>query len=74
MVDQLKYDGIEFSVAVKQNKIEKQINININVLRYENNQFYPTYVSKKSNLGMLNILLITEDKNKHLFFLKTSII
>lgn len=47
MVDRLKYDGIEFPVSVKQyNKIEKQINININVFGYENNQFYPIYVSK----------------------------
>ena len=46
MVDRLKYDGIEFPVSVKQhNKIEKQINININVFGYENNQFYPIYVS-----------------------------
>lgn len=75
MVDRLKYDGIEFPVSVKQyNKIEKQINININVFGYENNQFYPIYVSKESNQDMLNILLITEDKNKHLFVLKTLII
>lgn len=76
MVEQLNYEGIEFPVAVKQyNKIEKQNNININVFGYETNQFYPIYVSKESNKDMLNLLLITEDNNKHyVLLLKTSII
>ena len=46
MVEQLNYEGIEFSVAVKQYKIEKQNNININVCGYESNKFYPIYVSR----------------------------
>lgn len=66
MVDQLNYEGIKFPVAVKQyNKIEKQNNININVFGYEDNQFYPMYISKEKNQSILNLLLITENENKH---------
>lgn len=66
MVEQLNYEEIEFPVAVKQyNKIEKQNNMNINVVGYENQQFYPIYVAKEKKQDMLNLLLITEDENKH---------
>ena len=57
MVEQLNYEGIKFPVAVKQyNKIEKQNNININVFGYEDNQFYPMYISKEKNQNILNLL------------------
>ena len=71
MVEQLNYEVIEFPVAVKQyNKIEKQNDININVFRYEDNQFYPIYVSKEKNQDMLNLLSITENENKHYVLIK----
>ena len=65
--ENLDYSEIEFSVAVKQyNKIEKQNNININVLGYEDNQPQPIYVSKKKKFEHnMNLLLITEGGGKH---------
>lgn len=42
MVDELNYNGIEFPVTINQiNKIEKQNNININVLGFENDYPFP---------------------------------
>ena len=42
MVQELNYQGVEFPVAAKYyGKIEEQNSININVFRYENEQFYP---------------------------------
>ena len=71
MVEQLNYEEIEFPVAVKQyNKIEKQNNMNINVFGYENQQFYPIYVPKEKKQDMLNLLLITDDENKHYVLIK----
>lgn len=71
IVKQLNYEGIEFPVAVKEfNKIEKQNNININVSGYENQQFYPIYVSKETNQDILNLFLITQTKNQHYVLIK----
>ena len=65
-INQLDYTGIEFPVTTKQyNKIEKQNEININVFGYENKQPYPIYVSKEKYDRLMNLLLITEDENKH---------
>ena len=65
-VKNLDYSGIEFPVNVQQyNKIEKQNNININVFGYENKQPYPIYVSKEKYEDHMELLLTTEDKNKH---------
>ena len=70
-IKNLNYSGIEFPVATKQyNKIEKQNNININVFGYENKQPYPIYVSKERNEDFLNLLLITENENKHYVLIK----
>ena len=70
-IEKLDYSGIEFPVATKQyNKIEKQNNININVFGYENKQPYPIYVSKERNEDCLNLLLITENENKHYLLIK----
>lgn len=71
MVEQLNYQGTEFPVAVKQyNKTEKQHNMNINIFGYENKPFYPIYVSKETNQNILNLLLITEEKNQHYVLIK----
>ena len=62
----MDYSGIEFPVTTKQyNKIEKQNEININVFGYENKQPYPIHVSKEKYEKHMELLLITEDKNKH---------
>ena len=70
-INQLDYSGIEFPVTVKQyNKIEKQNEININVFGYENKQPYPIYISKEKYEKHFELLLITEDDNKHYVLIK----
>ena len=70
-VKNLDYSGIEFPVTTKQyNKIEKQNEININVFGYENKQQYPIFVSKEKYEDCINLLLITEEKNKHYVLIK----
>ena len=70
-INKLDYSGIEFPVATKQyNKIEKQNEININVFGYENKQPYPIFVSKEKYERQMNLLLITEDENKHYVLIK----
>ena len=64
-IKNLNYSGIEFPVTIKQyNKIEKQNNININVFGYEEELRYPIYISKEKNEDVLNLLLITEEKEE----------
>ena len=71
LVDELDYTNIEFPVTVKQiNKIEKQNDININVFGYENKQPYPIYISKEKFEDQMNLLLITDDENKHYVLIK----
>ncbi|XP_068712979.1 uncharacterized protein [Montipora foliosa] len=70
-IENLNYSGIEFPVTTKQyNKIEKQNEININVFGYENKQKYPIYVSKEKYKDCMNLLLITENENKHYVLIK----
>ena len=70
-INRLDYSGIEFPVTTKQyNKIEKQNEININVFGYENKQPYPIFVSKEKYDRHMNLLLITEDENKHYVLIK----
>ena len=70
-INKLDYSGIEFPVNIKQyNKIEKQNEININVFGYENKQPYPIYVSKEKYDNQMNLLLITENENKHYVLIK----
>ena len=70
-VGKLNYNGIEFPVNIKQyNTIEKQNEININVFGYENKQPYPIYVSKEKYDNQMNLLLITENENKHYVLIK----
>ena len=52
------------------NKLEKQNEININVFGYENKQPYPIYVSKEKHEDHMNLLLITENENKHYVLIK----
>ena len=70
-INKLDYSGIEFPITTKQyNKIEKQNEININVFGYENKETYPIYVSKEKYEKHLELLLITENENKHYVFIK----
>ena len=70
-INSLDYSGIEFPVTTKQyNKIEKQNEININVFGYENKQPYPIYTSKEKYEKHMELLLITEDENKHYVLIK----
>ena len=70
-INKLDYSGIEFPVTTKQyNKIEKQNEININVFGYENKQPYPIFVSKEKYDRHMNLLLITENDNKHYVLIK----
>ena len=71
MVPQLNYQGVEFPVNVKHySKIEEQNSININVFGYEEEQFYPIYVSKKMKDKVLNLLLITKGEKQHYVLIK----
>ena len=70
-IQDLDYTGIEFPVTTKQyNKIEKQNEIRMNVFGYENKQPYPIYVSKEKYDNQMNLLLITENDNKHYVLIK----
>ena len=70
-IENLDYSGIEFPVTTRQyNKIEQQNEININVFGYENKQPYPIHVSKEKYDNQMNLLLITENENKHYVLIK----
>ena len=70
-IKNLDYSEIEFPVTTKKyNKIEKQNEININVFGYENKQPYPIFVSKEKYEKHMELLLITEDENKHYVLIK----
>ena len=70
-IEKLDYSGVEFPVSVKHyNKIEKQNSINISVFGYEDKQPYPIYVSKEKYEDHMELLLITENENKHYVLIK----
>ena len=67
----MDYSGNEFPVKMNDyNKIEEQNNININVFGYEDKQKFPIYISKERFNDNLNLLLITENENKHYVLIK----
>ena len=71
MVQELNYQGVEFPVATKHyGKIEEQNSININVFGYENEQFYPLYISEHKNEKVLNLLLIAQGEKQHYVLIK----
>ena len=70
-IEKLDYSSIEFPVTVKQiNKIEKQNNICINLFGFEEKQIFPIYISKEKYQDHMELLLITEGKNKYYIFIK----
>ena len=70
-VDSLDYSGVDFPVSTKHyNRVEKQNEIRINVFGYENRQPFPIYVSKEKFDDCMNLLLKTEDENRHYVLIK----
>ena len=64
--EELNYEGINFAVSQKQyNKVEKQNDIRINIFGYEGGEPYPIYISKEKYEDHMELLLITDDDNKH---------
>ena len=65
------YEGTEFAVSVKgYAKLECKNRININVIGYEDKEFYPVYISKGSNEDVFNVLVITEGEKKNCVLIK----
>ena len=74
-IKNLNYSGIEFPVTIKQyNKIEKQNNININVVSFCNYKIFPIYSSQERNKDELNLLLLTKTAGKHYILIKEKIL
>ena len=70
-IEKLDYSNVEFPVTISQyNKIEKQNNININVFDYEKRQPFPIYISKEKFENQMNLLSITEGKNRDYILIK----
>ena len=70
-INKLDYSGIEFPITIKQfNKIERQNKIKSNVFGYDDKQPYPIYISKEKFENHMELLLITNDENKHYVFIK----
>ena len=70
-INDVNYDGIRFPLATNQyNRVEKQNNICINVFGYENKQPYPIYISKEKFGDHLDLLLLTEEENRHYCLIK----
>lgn len=65
------YEGTEFAVSVKgYAKLECKNRININVIGYEDKEFYPVYISKGTNEDVFNVLVITEGEKKNCVLIK----
>ena len=67
----LNYDKINFPVEEKYfEKIEVQNNICINVFCYENELFFPIYVSHKKFKNSIDLLLLINDDQSHYVYIK----
>ena len=74
MVDKLDYTVVEFSVRSKHySRIEAHNKVNINVLEYQNKQFFPVYIST-GGYEELNLLLISDGENNIMFLSRVSIV
>ena len=70
IASKLNYSDIEFPLNINDYKlIEHKFNINVNVFGYEN-KVYPSYLSKKIYIQVLNFLLITQDDKAPYVFIK----
>ena len=71
LIEELNYEGVEFPVSQKQySKIETQNSIRINVFGNEKRQPFPIHISKEKLEDQMNLLLITEDEQKHYVLIK----
>ena len=63
-IKNLDYTGVEFPVSGRHyKKIERQNKINMNVFAYEE-ELYPIYLSKEKHETIMNLLVITEEKEE----------
>ena len=70
-IKKFDYTNVTFRVARKDyRKIDIINNININVFGYEKQEPYPVYISKEKFNDMLNLRLITKEKEQHYVFFK----
>jgi len=70
--ENLNWKGIEFPVAVSENVIsrfEKNNDISLNVFGYEKD-VYPLHISKQQRDKIVDLLLISDGKNKHYCWIK----
>ena len=66
----LDYSGIDFPMKTHDYElVEERFEMNVNVFCHEN-KIYPSYISKKSNSQVLNVLLITSEEKSHYVFIK----
>ena len=71
MINDLNYEGIKFTVSKKDYcRIERQNNICINVLCYENGLTYPVYVSDQKLHSSMDLLLTSDENKLHYVYIK----
>ena len=69
--NELNLEGIDFPVAIHQvNKFEKQNNISVNVVGFENNLLFPIHVTKERFDTHVNLLLYSEGNARHYCLIK----
>ena len=70
MVNYLDYESIEFPVPRKGfSKIEKKINICINVSWYENKLTYPVYISDQEVKHYMDLFMISDKTKSHYLYI-----
>ena len=66
LVKELDYDGVDLPVQEKDfDKIEVRKNICINVLGYENELTFPSYISDQKFENSMDLLLVTDGDKSH---------
>lgn len=69
---ELKMSGISYPVKIKQiPKFESQNNVSVNVIGFENNEFFPIYISKRKNMTHeVDLLYLTKNDKAHYCYIK----
>ena len=71
MVNNVDYDGIEFTVSKKDfGGAEKKDNIFIKVFCYKNNLVYPVYALNKKLEDCMDLLKTADGNKPHYFYIK----
>ena len=71
LVNDLNYDGVEFSVREKDfRKIQTKNNICINVFCYENKPVFPIYHSNQKFENSMDLFLVTDENKSHYMYIK----